>query len=439
MAEQHSRENWGSRFGAIMSMAGMGIGLGSVWRFPFLVGEYGGGVFVLAYFFVILAIVAPLAIVETGIGKGIGKGVIDTYIKIFQNQTIGTMLGGASVLLYLSLNFFFLAILGICTYFLYVCAFSLWDTIPPDQIYDHIMGEKWTMLMLFTIICIFTSYVIWRGIGEGIEKVSKVMVPGIFVCFGITIIYTAVQVPNISEGFDFYLNPDFSKLGSLKMWVSAIGQALFAVGVGPGCVLVYGSHLGKKSDVSLNAVNLCMLVLCAGLIAGMAIIPPCIAFGLDPASGSKLIFVVLPTLLSKIPFGNFLGIFLFAAIFFAAITTAFAQLEVPVTTFMDRFNLSRGMVTLVMTILTLACSIPAIFDEQVRIFWENLGGNYGFTVTAGIGAVCFCWFYGVRRIREEFVNPTSDFQLGTKFDFWTRYVATPIMVFILVNALFGLL
>jgi NSS family neurotransmitter:Na+ symporter len=437
MEGHHSRESWGSRFGIIMSTAGMCIGLGSVWRFPYMVGENGGGAFVVAYLLVLLAFVLPLTVVEMGIGKGIGKGVIDTYERIFRNKAFATALGGVQVLLYMAMNFFFLAILGICLYFLYVCSFSLWETIPPDQIYAHIMGEKWTMFALFMIICLYVSYVIWRGIGPGIEKVSKVMVPGIFVCFAITIVYTAVQVPDIAKGFNFYLDPDFSKL-TPKVWVAAVGQALFAVGVGPGCVLVYGSHLGKKEDVSMNATNICLLTLCAGLIAGMAIIPPCIAFGLDPASGSKLIFVVIPTLLSQIPFGNILGIFIFGAIFFAAITSAFAQLEVAVTTFMDRFSLSRGLVTLVMTVVTLACSIPAIFDEQVRIFWENVSGNYGFTVTAGIGAISFCWIFGVRRIREEFVNPTSDFQLGRKFDFWTKYVAAPVMLFILVNAIFGL-
>ena len=437
MDGHHARESWGSRFGAIMSMAGMCVGLGSVWRFPYMVGEYGGGAFVVAYLIVLLAIVLPLAMVEMGMGKGIGKGVMDTFSVVWKNKTAGTAIGGLMVLMYLAMNFFFLAILGICGYFMYVCAFSLWETIPPDQIYDHLMGEKKLMLGLFLVLCLYTSYVIWRGIGQGIEKVSKVMVPGIYVCFGITIIYTAIQVPNIADGFDFYLNPDFSKL-TWKVWIAAIGQALFAVGVGPGCVLVYGSHLGKKDDISLNAVNMCMLVLCAGLLAGMAIIPPCIALGLDPASGSKLIFVVLPTLLSQIPFGNVVGIFLFAAIFFAAITTAFAQLEVPVTTFMDRFNLSRGKVTLALTVVTLVCSIPAIFDEQIRIFWENIAGNYGFTVSAGIGAVSFCWIYGVSKVREEFINPTSDIQVGAKFDFWTRYVAAPIMLFILINAIFGL-
>lgn len=435
--EKHSRESWGSRFGAIVSMVGMCVGLGSVWRFPYMVGEYGGGAFVLAYCVVIFAFVLPLAMVEMGMGKGIGKGVIDTYARVWKNETAATWLGGLQVLLYMAMNFFFLAILGICAYFLYVCAFSLWDTIPPEQIYDHLMGEQWTMFALFMILCLYTSYVIWRGIGQGIEKVSKVMVPGIYICFAVTIIYTLFQVPNIAEGFEFYLNPDFSKL-TFKVWVAAIGQGLFAVGVGPGCILVYGSHLGKKEDISLNATNMCCMTLCAGLIAGMAIIPPCIALGLDPASGSKLIFVVIPTLLSQIPFGNVLGIFIFSAIFFAAITSAFAQLEVPVTTFMDRFNLSRTKVTAGMTVLTLICSIPAIFDEQIRIFWENVAGNYGFTVTAGVGAISFCWIYGVRKVREEFINPTSDIQLGKKFDFWTKYVAAPVMLFILVNSLIGL-
>ncbi len=421
-----------------MAMAGMGIGLGSVWRFPFLVGEHGGGAFVLAYFIVIVAIVAPLAIVEIGMGKGIGKGIIDTYVTVFKNRPAGVVVGASSALLYLGVNFFYLSIVGISAYFFYACAVSLWTSMPPDQIYDHVMANKALTVGLFLLICGYVSYVVWRGIGAGIERISKWMVPSIFFCFAVVIVYGLIELPNIAEGYNFFLNPDFAQLSNPKVWMIAVGQGLFAVGVGPGCALVYGSHLSKKSDVSLNALNLVLLVLSAGVIAGMAIIPACIALGLDPASGHRLIFVVIPTLLSRIPFGNILGMFIFAAIFFAAITSAFAQLEVPVTTFMDGFGMSRGKTVLLMTGITIVCAVPAVYNEEVRVFWEELCGNYGYLITAGIGAVAYCWIFGVKRVRDEFINPTSDVVVGNRFVFWTKFIAAPLMILVLINAIFSI-
>ncbi|MFZ5969115.1 MAG: sodium-dependent transporter [Bacillota bacterium] len=433
------RESWGSRFGALMAMAGMAIGLGNVWRFPYLVGANGGGAFVFAYLVVIALIVIPLAIIEAGIGKGVGKGVIDTYTHIFKNKNMGNIIGGASALLYFAMNFFFIAIMGVSLYFIYVSAVGLWGSVPPDQIYDQVMANKNVLVFLFMVLCLFISYVVYKGVSDGIEKVSKIMVPGIFVCFAITIIYGVVKMPNIADGYNFYLDPDFSQLGSFKLWLTALGQALFSIGVGPGCILVYGSHLKKTDDVSLNVTTMCFVDLAAAIIAGMAIIPATIALGLNPEAGSKLIFVVLPTLFAQIPFGNILGILVFTAIFFAGITSAFAQLEVPVTTFMDAFRWSRGKTVLIFTIITIVCSVPAVYSQEILDFWSNLAGNYGFIVTAGIGAIAWVYVYGVRKIREEYINPTSDLILPSWFDGLVKFIATPVMIVILVNSIFPFL
>jgi len=433
------RESFGSRFGALMAMAGMAIGLGNVWRFPYMVGEYGGGVFVFAYLVVLAIVVIPLAIVEAGVGKGIGKGVMDTYSYIFKNKTAGNIVGGISAVLYTAMNFFFIAILGVCIYFIYVCATNLWDNIPPNQIYDQVMSNKTIMVSLLVMLTLYIGYVIYKGIDSGIEKVSKFMVPAIFVFFGIMIVFSIFSVPNITEGYDFYLKPDFSQLGNFDLWVAAVGQALFSIGVGPGCILVYGSHLKKKDDVTLNVATMCLLDTSAALFAGFAMIPAAIALGMNPEAGSKLIFVALPTILAEIPFGNVIGIFVFAAVFFAGITSAFAQLEVPVTTFMDAMNWSRKKTTVIFTSITLACSIPAIYSQEILDFWSNLAGNYGFIVTAGIGAITFSWIYGVRKVRENWINPTSDIKLGAWFDPLVRFFAVPIMIIILINAIFPFL
>ncbi len=433
------RESWLSRFGGIMSMTGMAIGLGNVWRFPYLVGEYGGGAFVFAYLVSLIVLVIPLAIVEAGMGKGIGKGVIDTYEVIFKNRYAGIILGGLSALLYFAMQFFFIAIIGICLYFMYVSVVGMWNVMPPEEIYAHVQSNKTMLVILFSIMALFISYVVYKGIGRGIERVSKIMVPGIFVCFGIAIIFGIVSLPNIAQGYNFYLSPDWSVLGKFDIWLAAVGQALFSVGVGPGCVLVYGSHFRKTDDVTQNITTVCLLDSSAALFAGLAIIPACIALGLNPESGSNLIFIVLPTLLSQMPFGNLLGVLIFAAIFFAAITSSIAQLETPVTTFMDAFKLPRGKTVIVFTIITFVCSIPAVYSEEILDFWNQLAGNYGFIVTAGFGAIAWVYVYGVRKVREEFLNSTSDILLPKAFDILVKFVAAPVMIIIMINSLFPFL
>ena len=428
-------ENFGSRFGAIMSMVGMCFGLGSVWRFPFLAGEYGGGAFVLAYTIVMLAIVVPLCLVEMAVGKGFGRGLIDTYAIIYKNEKVGKILGIFSGLIYYSMNFFFITILAIAAYFMYACAVGLWDTIPPQEIYEHATSNKPLITGLFMALCLLTGFVVYKGVNDGIEAFSKKVVPLKFILLIAVIFYGAFAIPNITKGYNFYFSPDFSRLASIDIWIAAVGQALFAVGVGPGCILIYSSYLNKNVDVPLNSLNVCMLVLSGGIIAGMAILPACIALNLDPASGSRLIFVVLPTIFSQVPFGEVVGVLFFLTIV-AAITSAIAQLEVIVKTLSDKFGTSRAKSVSVLTIITMCAAIPGIYFEEIKNFWEMVAASYGFIVTAGIGAVSFAWVYGVKVIRENFINPSTKFPLGVKFDFWIKYVAVPVMMVILVNSIF---
>lgn len=433
------RENWGSRFGALMAMAGMAIGLGNVWRFPYMVGSYGGGAFVVAYLICLSVVVIPLAVIEAGIGKGLQGGVIDTYTHVFKNSAVGKVLGGASVMLYTAMNFFFIAVLGISLYFMYASAVGMWDSVAPEQIYDQVNTNTTILVVLLIVLTLFIGYVVYKGIQSGIEAVSKVMVPGIFLFFLITILFAIFSLPNIADGYNFYLNPDWSRLAHTDIWVAAMGQALFSVGVGPGCVLVYGSHIKRKDDVTLSIFTVCLLDTCAALFAGFAMIPAAIALGIDPESGARLIFVVLPAIFAQIPFGNLLGVLVFSAVFFAGITSAIAQLEVPVTTFTDAFKWPRGKTVIALTILTLACSIPAVYSETILNMWSDLAGNYGFIVTAGIGAIAFNWVYGTRKVMDEFVNPTSHIRLGAWFSNFVKFVGVPIMIVILANSIFGFL
>lgn len=432
-------ESFKGRFGALMSMIGMCLGLGSVWRFPYMVGAYGGGAFVVAYLVCIILIVVPIATVEAGIGKGIGKGIMEVYEAAIKNKVISKIMGGICAFIYGSLNFFFIPIIATCIYFIYACAKSMWKTVPAEDIYDISLSNHGLMLAITILITLFVGYIVYRGVDSGIEKISNIMIPLMFFFFAGVIIFEIFAIDGIGEGYDFYLNPDWSMLAKPSLWVAAMGQALFAIGVGPGCVLTYGSHLPKNEDVNLNMATVCISCASLGVIVGMAIIPPCIALGLNPESGAKLIFVVLPALFEILPFGNIIGILIFFAIFFAAITTAIAQLEVPVSTFMNGFKLPRGKTAIVATAITMVAACLAIYSDTFLNFFSDFAGNYGFTLTAGIGSIVYGWVYGVDKIRKEYLNPTSDIVYGRWFAVWTKYVAIPILILVMLNSLFPIM
>lgn len=274
MAHQHERENWASRFGLLMAMAGMAIGLGNVWRFPYLVGYYGGGPFVFAYLVSLLLIVIPLGIVEAAFGKGIQGGTLTAWVKITKNTKAGHIIGSIFASGYATMNFYFMVVLASSMYFMYAFATDMKTKMDPSTIYDYMSTNASAATIALTVIgTIALFFILYKGIVSGVEAVSKWMIPGLFVIFLVIIIFALFTVPNIAAGYDYYLNPDFEKLASLRLWKEAAGQALFSVGVGPGCILVYGSHIKKNEDVTLSFTTVALVDTAAALLAGFAIIP----------------------------------------------------------------------------------------------------------------------------------------------------------------------
>lgn len=433
-------EKYGSKFGAIMSMSGMAIGLGAVYRFPYMVGAYGGGAFLVAYLICALLIVTPLAVMEAGYGKQTGKGLAEAYEAALHKKGLSKVIGCVFGAVYGTMNFYFVPVMTTCIYFMYVSITGGFKkTVDTSVMYADSLNKYGFMIIVTVILAILVGWIVYKGVQSGIEAISKVMIPLMFVFFVAVIFFALFAIDGIGAGYDYYLNPDFSWWAKPSMWVAAMGQALFSIGVGPGCVLVYGSHLPKKNDVTVSLTTVCLLDISIAVIAGMAMIPACIALGLDPESGTGLIFVILPSLFAEIPLGGIVGFLVFAAIFFAAITTAVAQLEVPVVTFMHSLGISRGKSTFIATAVTTVAAGYAAYSLPFMDFWNDFSGNYGFIVTAGIGGIVYGWVYGVEKIRTQALNPTGGIQLGKWFTYWCKYVCIPIMIIVMLNSLFPFL
>jgi NSS family neurotransmitter:Na+ symporter len=431
--ETKSRDTFKSQFGLIMSVAGLSIGLGNCWRFPYLCGKWGGGSFVFAYLVGSILIVVPLAIIEVSVGKGTGKGNINFYSEAYHNRVVGKILGSLTAFFQWAQNFYYLAIVAAIIYFIYAAATSMWNVVEPTEIYSLFTSNTFLYIVLYMACLVLVIYTGFRGVNKGIEAISKVLVPLMIGMFILTFILTCIYTPNIVDGINYYLNPDFTKLKNPQLWAAAIAQALFSIGVGPGALLVYGSHMKYDAEVPLTIATTCAMDTMAGLLAGLTIIPACVANGIDPQSGSSLIFLVLPQVFKNIPFGNVIAIFLFLGIFCAAYTSACSNQECAITSFSDGYNWSRKKTIAIIAVLNAVFGLTCMLSESSMTFWQTATGDFTFLPSAALGGITFVYVYGIRKIREKFINPFTKYKLGRWFDHWVQFVAVPVMVFFMAK------
>lgn len=429
---EKSRSTWGSRMGFILAAAGISIGVGNIWRFPYLVGQNGGGAFIVAYLAILAFVGIPIMIMEFGVGKYTGKGMIETYITGTGNKVVGTILGAYIAIIPVVINMTYIVIIGYAAYYVYASVIGLWTQVPPEIIYTNLVADKTTLLSLFIGLTLFNSYIVYRGINKGLEFACKIMIPMVFVGL-FALLARALFIPQILTGLDFYMRPDWSYLSRSSVWLAAGSQAAFSLGIGPGMLIVYGSHLRKKSDVTLNAVTVSFLDTAVAILAGFAIIPAVVALGMNPESGAPLIFIALPTLFGMIPGGQFLAILFFIAVFFAGLSSSISHLETPVTSYMDYFQWSREKAVAVFTLVTILGGAIAVFNMQFLDIISVWIGDYCYSLSALLAVLVFGWKLGADKIRGE-INTYSNFKVGPAYDFILKFVATPALAIIVVSS-----
>lgn len=439
MEQEKRRDTFRSQFGVIMSFAGMAIGLGNCWRFPYLCGKWGGGAFVFAYIIGLVLIVVPLAILEAAVGKQMQAGLIDTYSRAYKNKTVGKVVGGVSTFCNWSQNIFYLSTVAALCYFAYACGTSMWNRgIYGAEMNEHFRSSTVLYVAMFLIVLFFTLWTGLRGVARGIETLSTYAIPAMMLLFIITFAILAATTPNIVEGLNYYLNPDFSKLKDPGLWAAAIAQALFSIGVGPGILLVYGSHMKKNGEIPLTMLTICTLDTLAALLVGLTVIPACVAYGADPQSGSKLVFVILPQIFEKIPCGNIIAPLLFIGMICAAFTSAVGNQETVLTTYGDGFKWGRKKVVFIFGMINLVFGLIAMFNNSFMTFWETVAGDYTFLPSAAIGGFTFAYIIGVKATRDEAINPTTKYKIGGWFDKWVKFVSVPVMILFMAYTFVGL-
>ncbi|MCX9084042.1 MAG: sodium-dependent transporter [Candidatus Methanoperedens sp.] len=393
------REKWSSNIGFILASIGSAVGIGNIWRFPYLVGENGGGAFLIPYLIAVFLFGLPLMILEFALGRHFKTSVVPAFSRIGKKSMLA---GFFLVFVMVMIVSYYLVITG------WVLAYSLFFVIGNPITFSQFTGSYYSLLFFLISGCI--SFVVVRsGIKQGIEKMSRVLIPLLFVMLLLLVIF-ALSLPGAAKGIEFYLNPDFTKLADPFVWTVAFGQAFFSLGVGTGIMLTYGSYM-RDDNIVKSAGIIAVSDLMIAFLGGFIVFPIVFSYGLDPASGIKLTFVTLPPIFQEMSFGFLFGAIFFLLLFFAAITSAVAMIEVPVATLIDFYGFERKKAALLVLMIVILIGLPSalsytalkleLFATPILDINDFAFGTLGIITAGFVLSVVAGWFIDKNVIIKE--------------------------------------
>lgn len=448
--KQH-HEQWTSKLGFILATAGSAIGLGAIWKFPYIAGVSGGGAFFFIFLIFTVFVGMPILLAEFIIGRGSQKDAIRAYTTFAPNTSwhLVGILGMVTCFILLS---FYSVVGGWILLYLFQTLIGNLSGLPENEygsLFNEFIADPVFAITAQFIFMAITIIVVAKGIQKGIERASKIMMPALFIAF-IILIIRSLTLDNISEGISFFLYPDFSNLSS-KTILFALGQSFFSISVGVSVMVTYSSYLSKNEDLPKSAFTIVMMNIFISLLAGLAIFPAVFSFGFEPAEGPGLLFVVLPAVFDKMPFGAFF-LFIFLLLFlFATFTSAFSMLEIIVAAITKGSRTKRNKVTWLTGILIFIVGIPAalsygvlsdftIFDKTVFDLSDYLVSNILMPIGALLISI-FVAFKVPKKILLEEISAGSNSNGKKLFAIWfliIKYVA-PIAIIIVFLDVIGVL
>lgn len=436
------RDNWGSRFGFIMTAAGFSIGLGNMWRFPYLVGTEGGGAFVLVYLLIALIIGIPLFTMEMSLGRKAQASPIVGMRKLKGKGSPWVLFGWLGVLAAFFILTYYLQIMGwILAYFYKVIA-GAFDGKSVEQVtsaFDTLRANPGLLLGLTLACVVIVGLISAQGLEKGVERACKIMMPALFVMILIMVI-RSLTLPGAWAGVKWYLTPDFSKITG-KTLLNALGQSFFSIGIASGGAFIYGSYLREKNDIPSDGLIIVGFDTLAAILAGFIIFPAIFSMGMEPGQGAGLLFVTMSKIFADMPLGNFFGGIFFTLVFFAALSSALGYLEPVATSVRDLFKIERKKAVWTSLAAIFIVGIPTCMAfgpwKDVRIFGMNLFDADDFwsgNILMPLGAILLIAYV---IFQWKFNNFRDDANVGTAkirvAEFWkpTVFIIIPIALVVI--------
>ena len=453
MTQKQERQTWSSKLTYIMTVAGATVGFGATWRFPYLVGENGGGAYVLLFCIAMFVIGIPMILVENVIGRRLRVNSIDAFGDKLQdkgNSKWWKILGYMGLLGSFIIMGYYMVLGGwVMNYIISLINGNLDISVPITKetakgFYDLSIGNSPLQIAIYTFLFVVVNYIILaKGIIGGIERSVKYLMPLLFI-FLIGMVIRNVTLPGAMEGITYYLKPDFSKI-TAELFVKVLGQVFFALSLGFGVLITLSSYLSKEEDLIQTAVITGFTNTIIAVLAGFMIFPSLFSFGIAPNSGPTLVFQSLPIVFSHLPFGTFFAIVFFGLLLIAALTTSITIYEVIITALQEKLRMRRGKaILLTLSSIFLLGNIPAVlsdnvlkdirpFNMSIFDFFDYLSGNILFLLTA-LGCAIFVGFVLKDKAKQE-LSPTPDSTFTAVWFNYVKYVVPLIIIVIFVSNL----
>ncbi|WP_342603341.1 sodium-dependent transporter [Peribacillus sp. FSL E2-0159] len=433
------QDQWTSKLGFILAAAGSAIGLGAIWKLPYMTGANGGGAFFLLFILFTLLIGAPILIAEFTIGRNAQKDAISAYKHIAPGKPWALIGYGGVVASIILLSFFSVVGGWIISYLARSFTGSLSNLTQEEygNFFNTIISNPYETVIAQLFFMIFTIWVVQGGVSKGIEKANKYMMPSLFILF-IILLIRSLTLDGAIEGVTFFLKPDFSALTGETILL-ALGQSFFALSVGVSVMVTYASYLSKKEDITKSAFSVVGLNIFISLLAGLVIFPAVFALGFSPSSGPGLVFVVLPAVFNEMALGGIFMFIFFILLLFATLTTAFSILEIVVAAMIKGNAAKRKKASWIAGITVFLIGIPSalsfgvlsdvkIFNLSIFDFADYLTSN----IALPVGALFISLFIGYQmkriEVQKEFESGAdSGRSLFKLWYFLIRYIV-PIMI-----------
>jgi NSS family neurotransmitter:Na+ symporter len=417
-------ERWSSHIGFILAAIGAAVGIGNIWRFSAVLGQNGGGAYLIPYFIAVFVFGLPLMILEIAMGRRFRGTVVSSFQAARPEFRFIGWLICAIVFLILS---YYLVITG------WTIAYTVFSVTGDTVTFSGFTGSY--LPILFAVLAVLlTGIIVSTGVQKGIEKVSVIMIPICILVLAIMALY-GVTLPGFSEGIRFLFTPDFSVLTHADLWIAAFGQAFFSLSVGEGILLTYGSYMAKDQNIPFAACIITITDTFVALLAGVVIFPIVFSYGLSPTVGAELAFTTLPIAFFRMPAGQFFAIAFFVVLFFAALTSAVSMLEVCVAAVDEFVGWTRRKTTVVLTgILLIISLLPALSYSTLRLpvygiplldVMDETVGTFGLQIAAILLAVTFTSFLS----SEVFFNELGKTTLMNRIIFFLcKYVIPAVLL-----------
>lgn len=374
------RERLGSRLGFILLSAGCAIGIGNVWKFPYMTGQYGGGAFVLIYLFFLAVLGIPVMTMEFAMGRASRKSPVRLYQQLEPTGSKWHIHGYVAMAGNYLLMMFYTTVAGwMLQYFVSTASgkFVGADTAQVADLFSGMLADPVSMTVYMGIVVLLGFGICSVGLKNGLERITKVMMLALLAIMAVLAV-NSILMDGGSEGLKFYLLPDFERMREIgvgNVIVGAMNQAFFTLSLGIGAMAIFGSYIGKERALMGEAVNVAVLDTVVAIASGLIIFPACFAYGVQPDSGPQLIFITLPNIFNHIPLGRLWGSLFFLFMFFAALSTVLAVFENIISCNIDLFGWSRKKTCLINAIVMFVLSLPCVLGFNVLGGIQPLGSG----------------------------------------------------------------